>query len=94
MMCYLLERSDYMNYICTEQVVDMTAYYFSNLYEYDYVISFFKVPEGQGVDMMFYNSPLRRSFNVEISYDEKTDIDYISDKIIQSYLHRLDKGDE
>ncbi len=76
-------------YNITQKEIDEIIYHFSCLFEYDYYVSTGEVEEEKYLDIGFYNSPIRRSFDVSISYDEKTYIETISDAIINAYSNRL-----
>lgn len=73
----------------SEEELDNAINNFASLFEYDYAHSIWTVPEGKAVTILFYNSPSRHSFDVEISYDESTYIETIVDAIIEAYERRL-----
>ena len=62
---------------------------FADLFMYDYVSSAYAVPEGRGLTIQYYNSPCRKSFTVELSYDKSTELEDIADIIINAYKERL-----
>lgn len=75
-------------YKFTDEQLDELINHFASLFEYDYAYSTFAVPEGMGLDISFYNSPCKRCFDVELSYDKDTYLDNISDIIINAYKER------
>ena len=76
-------------YRFTGEQLDKLIYSFSALFDYDYVFTSYAVPEGRGLTIEYYNSPCRKSFTVELSYDKTTELEDISDIIINSYKERL-----
>lgn len=76
-------------YNITQEEIEEIIYHFSCLFEYDYYSSTYVSEEGTEIVIGFYNSPIRRSFGVSISYDENTYIETISDAIINAYFKRL-----
>lgn len=77
-------------YNIEQRDINAVIYHFSRWFEYDYEQISYVAQEGKCLDIKFYNSPIRRSFIVNISYDESTYIDQIMDAIIKAYVKRLD----
>lgn len=77
-------------YNIDEHDINAIVYHFSRWFEYDYDKFSYTAQEGKCLDIKFYNSPIRRSFIVNISYDENTYLDQIIDAIINAYIKRLD----
>lgn len=78
-------------YRFTNEELDLLIYHFSQLFNYDYAHSVLRnLEEGRDLSITFYNSPAKRSFDVDITYTKSTEIEEIADAIIDAYLHRLD----
>lgn len=73
----------------TDEELENLIYNFASLYNYDVSYATSASIEGKLLDLTYYNSPMRRSFEVKLSYDERADIEWIADQIIEAYQNRL-----
>ena len=72
----------------SEEELDKLIYAFSILFDYEYVIDKISTKSGKGVSVFYYNSPVRRSFEFEIIFDENIEIEDVAETIIKEYQHR------
>lgn len=75
-------------YRFTNNELHKLLYNFSNLFDYEFNYVIFTVPEGKGLNIIYYNSPCRSSFDVKLSFDENTELEDIADIIIDAYNER------
>ena len=70
--------------------IDKLAYHFASLFEYDYYFDEFAFYNLDGdIVIGFYNSPSRRSFEIESNLHDLNELEELSDLFIKSYKERL-----